>query len=75
MTTVKVALGRRLFYDTRFSGNGTFACASASLPCASQPAAAEADRRVDRVDRAAGAGIAAAVVVVAGPGVAGRAGS
>ena len=28
MTTVKVALGRRLFYDTRFSGNGTFACAS-----------------------------------------------
>jgi cytochrome c peroxidase len=28
MTTVKVALGRRLFYDTRFSGNGTFACSS-----------------------------------------------
>jgi cytochrome c peroxidase len=28
MTTVKVALGRRLFYDKRFSGNGTFACAS-----------------------------------------------
>jgi cytochrome c peroxidase len=28
MTTVKVALGRRLFYDTRFSGNGTFACAN-----------------------------------------------
>jgi cytochrome c peroxidase len=28
MTTVKVALGRRLFYDTRFSGTGTFACAS-----------------------------------------------
>src|SRR3954452_22071 len=28
MTTVKVALGRRLFYDTRISGNGTFACAS-----------------------------------------------
>jgi cytochrome c peroxidase len=28
MTTVKVALGRRLFYDTRLSGNGTFACAS-----------------------------------------------
>ena len=28
MTTVKVALGRRLFYDTRISGNRTFACAS-----------------------------------------------
>ena len=28
MTTVKVALGRRLFYDTRFSGNGTYSCAS-----------------------------------------------
>ena len=28
MTTVKVALGRRLFYDKRLSGNGTFACAS-----------------------------------------------
>jgi cytochrome c peroxidase len=28
MTTVKVALGRRLFYDTRLSGNGTFACAT-----------------------------------------------
>src|SRR3954469_16601020 len=28
MSTVKVALGRRLFYDTRFSGNGTYACAS-----------------------------------------------
>jgi len=28
MTTVKVALGRRLFYDTRLSGNGTFSCAS-----------------------------------------------
>lgn len=28
MSTVKVALGRRLFYDTRLSGNGTYACAS-----------------------------------------------
>src|SRR3954469_5679906 len=28
MSTVKVALGRRLFYDTRFSGNGTYSCAS-----------------------------------------------
>jgi cytochrome c peroxidase len=28
MTTPKVELGRRLFYDTRLSGNGTFACAS-----------------------------------------------
>ena len=28
MTTPKVELGRRLFYDTRLSGNGTFACAT-----------------------------------------------
>jgi cytochrome c peroxidase len=28
MTAVKVRLGRRLFYDTRLSGNGTFSCAS-----------------------------------------------
>jgi cytochrome c peroxidase len=28
MTTDKVALGRRLFYDQRLSGNQTFACAS-----------------------------------------------
>jgi cytochrome c peroxidase len=28
MTTDKVALGRLLFYDTRISGNGTYACAS-----------------------------------------------
>ena len=28
MTEVKVRLGRRLFYDRRLSGNGTFACAS-----------------------------------------------
>ena len=28
MTTAKIDLGRRLFYDTRLSGNGTFACAS-----------------------------------------------
>ena len=28
MTTAKVDLGRRLFYDTRLSGNGTYACAS-----------------------------------------------
>lgn len=28
MTEAKVQLGRRLFYDTRLSGNGTFACAS-----------------------------------------------
>ena len=28
MTEAKVRLGRRLFYDTRLSGNGTFACAS-----------------------------------------------
>ena len=28
MTTVKVALGRRLFYDRRLSGNETYACAS-----------------------------------------------
>jgi cytochrome c peroxidase len=28
MTAEKVELGRRLFYDTRLSGNGTFACAS-----------------------------------------------
>jgi len=28
MSEAKVRLGRRLFYDTRLSGNGTFACAS-----------------------------------------------
>jgi len=28
MSDAKVRLGRRLFYDTRLSGNGTFACAS-----------------------------------------------
>jgi cytochrome c peroxidase len=28
MTTAKIALGRRLFYDRRLSGNGTFACAT-----------------------------------------------
>jgi len=28
MSTVKVALGRRLFYDTRLSGNQTYSCAS-----------------------------------------------
>jgi cytochrome c peroxidase len=28
MTEAKVRLGRRLFYDSRLSGNGTFACAS-----------------------------------------------
>jgi cytochrome c peroxidase len=28
MSAAKVRLGRRLFYDTRLSGNGTFACAS-----------------------------------------------
>ncbi|HEY7058904.1 MAG TPA: MbnH family di-heme enzyme [Vicinamibacterales bacterium] len=28
MTQVKVDLGRRLFYDTRLSGNGRYACAS-----------------------------------------------
>ena len=28
MSEAKVELGRRLFYDTRLSGNGTFACAS-----------------------------------------------
>jgi cytochrome c peroxidase len=28
MTVEKVRLGRRFFYDTRFSGNGTFSCAS-----------------------------------------------
>jgi len=28
MTVAKVALGRRLFYDKRLSGNGTFSCAS-----------------------------------------------
>jgi cytochrome c peroxidase len=28
MSASKVALGRRLFYDTRLSGNGTFSCAS-----------------------------------------------
>ena len=28
MTVAKVDLGRRLFYDTRLSGNGTFACAT-----------------------------------------------
>lgn len=28
MTAAKVDLGRRLFYDTRLSGNGTFACAT-----------------------------------------------
>jgi cytochrome c peroxidase len=28
MTTAKIELGRRLFYDTRLSGNYTFACAS-----------------------------------------------
>ncbi len=28
MTVAKVGLGRRLFYDTRLSGNGTFACAT-----------------------------------------------
>jgi cytochrome c peroxidase len=28
MTLAKIELGRRLFYDTRLSGNGTFACAN-----------------------------------------------
>jgi cytochrome c peroxidase len=28
MTDAKIALGRRLFYDTRLSGNGSFACAT-----------------------------------------------
>jgi cytochrome c peroxidase len=28
MSAAKVAVGRRLFYDTRLSGNGTQACAS-----------------------------------------------
>ena len=28
MSTVKVELGRRLFYDKRLSGNQTFSCAS-----------------------------------------------
>jgi cytochrome c peroxidase len=28
MTVAKIGLGRRLFYDTRLSGNGTFACAT-----------------------------------------------
>jgi cytochrome c peroxidase len=28
ITNAKVRLGRRLFYDTRLSGNGTFSCAS-----------------------------------------------
>ncbi len=28
MSEVKVRLGRRLFYDTRLSGNGTYSCAS-----------------------------------------------
>jgi cytochrome c peroxidase len=28
MTVAKIDLGRRLFYDTRLSGNGTFACAT-----------------------------------------------
>ena len=28
MTTPKIELGHRLFYDTRLSGNGTYACAS-----------------------------------------------
>jgi len=28
MSQAKIDLGRRLFYDRRFSGNGTYACAS-----------------------------------------------
>ncbi len=28
MTVARIDLGRRLFYDTRLSGNGTFACAT-----------------------------------------------
>jgi len=32
MSAEKVALGRRLFYDTRLSGNGTQACASCHRP-------------------------------------------
>src|SRR5262245_25679788 len=28
MTVAKIDLGRRLFYDVRLSGNGTFACAT-----------------------------------------------
>ena len=28
MSDAKVSLGRRLFYDTRLSGNGTYSCAS-----------------------------------------------
>ncbi|EDV5275491.1 di-heme enzyme, partial [Salmonella enterica subsp. enterica serovar Mbandaka] len=28
MSAVKVELGRKLFYDTRLSGNGTMSCAS-----------------------------------------------
>jgi cytochrome c peroxidase len=32
MTLAKVELGRRLFYDTRLSANGTFACATCHRP-------------------------------------------
>ena len=32
MTTAKVDLGRRLFYDNRLSGNGTYSCAGCHRP-------------------------------------------
>jgi cytochrome c peroxidase len=32
MSSAKVELGRRLFYDTRLSGNGTYACGSCHQP-------------------------------------------
>ena len=32
MSVAKVELGRRLFYDTRLSGNGTYSCASCHDP-------------------------------------------
>jgi cytochrome c peroxidase len=44
MSDAKVELGRRLFYDTRLSGNGTYACASCH-----QQALAFTDRRAHAI--------------------------
>ena len=38
MSDAKVELGRRLFYDTRLSGNGAFSCGYARQAAAGYPA-------------------------------------
>ena len=55
MTAEKVALGRRLFYDVRLSGNGTQACASCHQQERAFTDGARARRRIHRRDRTRGA--------------------